>query len=77
MHPALAPGAPPHAPRPAGGVDPDGRMLNRFRTGLPNHLKPGGEAWLILPDLAERLGLRGRTALEEAGVVVPATSGRG
>lgn len=43
--------------------DPDGRMLKRFLAGAANHLTPGGEAWLILSDLAEHLGLRSREAL--------------
>ncbi|MFF3689143.1 methyltransferase [Streptomyces sp. NPDC002187] len=46
--------------------DPDSRMLNRFLAGLADHLEPGGEGWLILSDLAERLGLRGRTELQDA-----------
>lgn len=43
--------------------DPDGRMLKRFLAGVVSHLAPGGEAWLILSDLAEHLGLRSREAL--------------
>ncbi|MFB6839633.1 methyltransferase [Streptomyces sp. NPDC056361] len=46
--------------------DSESRMPRRFLTGLPNHLEPGGEGWLILSDLAERLGLRSRTELEDA-----------
>jgi methylase of polypeptide subunit release factors len=38
--------------------DPDGVFLSRFLDGLPEHLSPGGEAWLLLSDLAERIGLR-------------------
>jgi methylase of polypeptide subunit release factors len=38
--------------------DPGGRFLLRFLDGVRGHLKPGGEAWLVLSDLAERLGLR-------------------
>lgn len=38
--------------------DPGGAFLSRFLAGLPAHLEPGGEAWLILSDLAERIGLR-------------------
>ncbi len=38
--------------------DPGSTFLRRFLAGLPAHLAPGGEAWLILSDLAERLGLR-------------------
>jgi methylase of polypeptide subunit release factors len=38
--------------------DPGGRFLARFLEGVPGHLRRGGEAWLVLSDLAERLGLR-------------------
>lgn len=38
--------------------DPGSAFLGRFLDGLAAHLAPGGEAWLILSDLAERLGLR-------------------
>ena len=34
-----------------------------FLGGLPAHLAPGGEGWLILSDLAEHLGLRSRAEL--------------
>jgi len=43
--------------------DPDGRMLTAFVTGVAKHLSPSGQAWLILSDLAEHLGLRNRQAL--------------
>ncbi|WP_190817358.1 methyltransferase [Saccharopolyspora pogona] len=43
--------------------DPGSRMLRDFLAGLPEHLRPGGEGWLILSDLAEHLGLRTRTEL--------------
>ena len=43
--------------------DPDSRMLRSFLHGLPEHLEPAGESWLILSDLAEHLGLRSRVAL--------------
>jgi 2-polyprenyl-3-methyl-5-hydroxy-6-metoxy-1,4-benzoquinol methylase len=43
--------------------DPDSRMLRGFLAGLTAHLEPGGEAWLILSDLAEHLGLRPRAEL--------------
>jgi methylase of polypeptide subunit release factors len=49
-------------------------MLRGFLAGLAAHLAPGGEAWLILSDLAEHLGLRSRSALQalfdDAGVEV-------
>ena len=41
----------------------DSRMLLGFLNGLSAHLHPGGEGWLILSDLAERLGLRTRPHL--------------
>jgi hypothetical protein len=43
--------------------DPDSRMLRGFLHVLGDHLAPGGEAWLILSDLAEHLGLRSRSEL--------------
>ena len=54
--------------------DPDSRMLRGFLAGLAAHLRPGGEGWLILSDLAEHLGLRSRADLlawtEAAGLRV-------
>jgi SAM-dependent methyltransferase len=54
--------------------DPDSRMLHGFLDGLADHLEPGGEGWLIISDIAERLGLRSRGELldwiEDAGLVV-------
>lgn len=54
--------------------DSDSRMLKGFLAGLAAHLAPGGEGWLILSDLAERLGLRAAGELaaliEAAGLVV-------
>ncbi|MGW3202832.1 methyltransferase [Streptomyces sp. NPDC001135] len=49
-----------------GVYDPGGAMLHAFLAGLPAHLEPGGEGWLILSDLAEHLGLRTRAELLEA-----------
>jgi SAM-dependent methyltransferase len=43
--------------------DPESQMLRGFLGGLPAHLEPGGEGWLILSDLAEHLGLRPRSQL--------------
>lgn len=43
--------------------DPDSRMLRGFLAGLAAHLEPLGQGWLILSDLAERLGLRSRDEL--------------
>ena len=49
-------------------------MLLGFINGLVAHLKPGAEGWLILSDIAERLGLRVReellTAIDVAGLKV-------
>ncbi|WP_405873991.1 class I SAM-dependent methyltransferase [Streptomyces zaomyceticus] len=64
-NPPWLPGRP-RTPLDQAVYDPDSRMLHRFLTGLPHHLEPGGEGWLILSDLAERLGLRGRTELDDA-----------
>jgi methylase of polypeptide subunit release factors len=54
--------------------DPNSQMLIGFLSGLKEHLLPTGEAWLILSDLAEHLGLRSREQLQawfdEAGVKV-------
>ncbi|GAA3876815.1 class I SAM-dependent methyltransferase [Leifsonia kafniensis] len=56
--------------------DPDSRMLRGFLAGLAEHLSPGGEGWLIISDIAERLGLRSRGELldliEDAGLTVVA-----
>lgn len=43
--------------------DEGSRMLTGFLNGLAAHLAPQGEGWLILSDLAEHLGLRGREQL--------------
>jgi SAM-dependent methyltransferase len=71
---------PPWVPAAAGSAldraifDPDSRMLRRFLSGLAAHLAPGGEGWLLLSDLAERIGLRTRAELlgwiASAGLVV-------
>jgi hypothetical protein len=53
----------PSSPIERGIYDPESRMLHRFLSGLPAHLEPGGEGWLILSDLAEHLGLRTRLEL--------------
>jgi prophage antirepressor-like protein len=45
--------------------DPDSAMLRGFLVGVAEHLTQGGEAWLVLSDLAERLGLRSRNELLE------------
>ena len=56
----------PSSPIERGIYDPESRMLHRFLSGLPAHLEPGGEGWLILSDLAEHLGLRTRSELVAA-----------
>jgi methylase of polypeptide subunit release factors len=38
--------------------DPDSRMLKAFLAGVKAHLNVDGEAWLIMSDLAEQIGLR-------------------
>ena len=43
--------------------DEGSTMLLGFLNGLAAHLKPKGEGWLILSDLAEHLGLRTRSEL--------------
>ena len=53
----------PSSPLEHGIYDPDSRMLKAFLAGLPAHLEPGGEGWLLLSDLAEHLGLRTRAQL--------------
>ena len=53
----------PSSPLERGIYDPDSQMLSGFLEGLAAHLAPGGEGWLVLSDLAERLGLRTRAQL--------------
>ncbi|MBP2320266.1 methylase of polypeptide subunit release factors [Kibdelosporangium banguiense] len=50
----------------------DQGMLQGFLDTLPAHLNPGGEAWLVMSDLAERLGLRGSLTelIQRAGLQV-------
>jgi SAM-dependent methyltransferase len=48
-----------------GIYDPESQMLRGFLAKLSAHLTPGGEGWLILSDLAERLSLRSRAQLLE------------
>jgi methylase of polypeptide subunit release factors len=64
----------PASPLDTGVYDQGGRMLARFLRDLPDHLTPGGEAWLVLSNLAELLGLRTRDALlkmfDDAGLTV-------
>lgn len=57
-----------------GVYDPGSTMLRTFLAGLATHLEPGGEGWLIMSDLAERIGLRTRgelrAGIEAAGLRV-------
>lgn len=46
--------------------DEGSQMLLGFLRGVGERLAPGGQAWLILSDLAERLGLRSRDELMQA-----------
>ena len=52
--------------------DPENRMLLAFLNGLKDHLAEDGEAWLIMSDFAEHLGLRAPEmlldAIEKAGL---------
>jgi 2-polyprenyl-3-methyl-5-hydroxy-6-metoxy-1,4-benzoquinol methylase len=56
--------------------DENSAMLLGYLNGLAKHLKPKGEGWLILSDLAEHLGLRSRAqllqAIADAGLQVKA-----
>ncbi|HWD78015.1 MAG TPA: methyltransferase, partial [Kribbella sp.] len=45
--------------------DENSRMLRDFLATARRHLRPGGEVWLVLSDLAEHLGLRTRGQLLE------------
>jgi len=47
-----------HTPLERAVYDPGGAFLERLVLGLPARLAPGGEAWIVLSDLAELLGLR-------------------
>lgn len=38
--------------------DPDSQMLKGFLSGVKAHLNPDGEAWLVMSNLAELIGLR-------------------
>ena len=66
--------AKPSAPVERAVYDEGSRMLRGFLTGVSEHLAPGGEAWLVLSDFAEHLGLRRREELlawiAEAGLQV-------
>ena len=53
----------PSSPLEAAIYDPESRMLRGFLAGVAAHLSENGQAWLILSDLAEHLGLRSRAEL--------------
>ena len=57
-----------------GIYDPTSQMLRGYLSSLKTHLAPKGEAWLILSDLAEHLGLRKpgelQALIEEAGLKI-------
>src|SRR5699024_7769984 len=61
-NPPWLPGAPTSALE-LGIYDEGSGMLRGFLAGLGDHLAPDGEAWLVLSDLAEHLGLRPRGKL--------------
>jgi methylase of polypeptide subunit release factors len=54
--------------------DPNSTMLRGFISQAKTHLNENGEVWLVLSDLAERLGLRNRETLlqwfADAGLTV-------
>jgi SAM-dependent methyltransferase len=50
--------ATPHTPLDRAVYDPGGEVVARLVAGLDSHVRPGGEAWIVISDLAERLGLR-------------------
>ncbi|OYY50101.1 MAG: methylase [Methylophilales bacterium 28-44-11] len=45
--------------------DPNSAMLKAYLSGIKAHLNAGGEAWLVMSDIAEHLGLRPTGALEQ------------
>ncbi|QIM18957.1 class I SAM-dependent methyltransferase [Leucobacter coleopterorum] len=57
--------------------DPKSAMLRALLRGLAEHLTPRGQGWLVISDLAERLGLRSRDELlkwiDEAGLRIVGT----
>ncbi len=61
-NPPWLPGRP-RTPLDRAVYDPGSRMLRGFLDRARRHLTPDGEAWLVLSDLAEHLGLRTRAEL--------------
>ncbi len=55
--------AKPNSPIEHAVYDPDSRMLKAFLSGVREHLSEHGQAWLVISDLAEHLGLRSREQL--------------
>lgn len=53
----------PNSPIEYAVYDQDSRMLRGFLSGVAAHLETKGEAWLIMSNLAENLGLRTATEL--------------
>lgn len=47
-----------HSPLERAVYDPGGVFLERLVLGLPSRLAPAGEAWIVVSDLAELVGLR-------------------
>jgi SAM-dependent methyltransferase len=62
VNPPWLPGRP-RTPLDHAVYDPGSRMLRGFLDRARRHLTPDGEAWLVLSDLAEHLGLRTRDEL--------------
>jgi SAM-dependent methyltransferase len=53
----------PSAPIEYAIFDPDSAMIKALIQELPQHLSPTGQAWIIISDIAEHLGLRSRDEL--------------
>lgn len=62
-NPPWLPGAPTSTLE-LGIYDEGSSMLSGFLAGLASHLRPEGEGWLIISDLAEHLRLRSREELK-------------
>jgi SAM-dependent methyltransferase len=62
-NPPWIPGEP-HGPLDRAVFDPGGATLERLLRELPDRLTPGGEAWIVISNLAEILGLRPAGHLE-------------
>ena len=65
--------AQPRSPIERAIYDPDSRLLLRFLQELPEHLSPDGEAWLLLSNLAELLGLRAHGLVAQAAAAANLT----